>query len=219
MSVDSNLPTPPSGFYFETRQERLTLRRENERDSGLCLDFTADFKEFERQKISAKKNILGRALAAGIGVRVCDLTLGVAGDSSLLVYWGCSVVGVEKNPVVRALVNDALAHGPQVLREGLRVIEDSLQNFVASWDLSSFDVFYLDPMFQHKRSALPKKEMQYLAQLVEPEDERSYLPPLERLIHLKKKIVVKRAVQAPPLGGLKPLRSLESKMLRFDHYG
>ena len=73
-------------------------------------------------------------------------------------------------------------------------------------------------MFTHKRSALPKKDMQYLADLVEPTGDDDYRDIMQWLISKRRRLVIKRARQDGPLCNIEPKHSIEGKMTRFDIY-
>jgi len=87
------------------------------------------------------------------------------------------------------------------------------------------DVIYLDPMYQQgmKPSAALKKEMVFLKTLNQSlglaPDEAEQHKLLESARNLAvKKVVVKRAPKAAPIGGEKPASVVMGKALRFDIY-
>jgi len=53
-------------------------------------------------------DLLGKAVGIKKNLKVCDLTLGLAQDSLKLVFLGAQVTGIEQNPWVFALVENAL---------------------------------------------------------------------------------------------------------------
>jgi 16S rRNA (guanine1516-N2)-methyltransferase len=211
---------PTEGFYFHFLPEscELQLHRAGLKDKGLVIDFKKEFAHFKREKLSVKRDLLGRALSVTVNKKICDLTMGLAQDGFKLAYLGAHVTGVERNPFVAALVKNALERATAL--ECLKHFEvhfGQLQDFVKT-SYEHFDAFYLDPMFSHKRTALPKKDMQYLADLVDEAEDESYRECMEFLIKKRKQLVVKRPRQAGPLCGMEPKRVLEGKMIRFDVY-
>jgi len=80
------------------------------------------------------------------------------------------------------------------------------------------DVVYLDPMYPHRRkSALAKKEMQLLRQLVGDDEDASELL-LAALASAKQRVVVKRPRLAPVLVGSAPGFQITAPNTRFDIY-
>jgi 16S rRNA (guanine1516-N2)-methyltransferase len=77
------------------------------------------------------------------------------------------------------------------------------------------DVIYLDPMFVHrKKSALPNKNMQFLQARSDDSDADELLTVA--LTRARKRVVIKRSLNAPYLAALKPNVTFKSKLLRFD---
>jgi 16S rRNA (guanine1516-N2)-methyltransferase len=206
-------------FYFELSPEKniLSLHRQNSNDSGLWVDFVSEWGAYRKQRVSGT-DLLARATGVRRGMKICDLTLGLAGDALKLVYLGAEVTGVEQQPWIFQLVENALERVKDL--EAGRKLKIRLGSSLELIDelLKDHDVFYLDPMFNHKRSALPKKGMQYLAEIAEEADEEALAVMMKKIIVAKKRLVVKRALKAPLLGELKPSRQILGKIVRFDVY-
>ncbi len=218
LKAEISTAVPLADFYldFSIATSRLCLKKNNSNEHGIFVDFESDEAKYRQQKISAKKDLLARAVGVESGLKVCDLTTGLAGDAFKLCYFGAKVMGFEKNPLVWALVQNALWRHPKALP--LHVDnEDSVP--CLGKILPSADVFYLDPMFALERTALPRKGMQYLDQITEPTPLADLELTLKTFKDAKKKLIVKRALQNDWLCGAKPSRSLEGKMVRFDIYG
>lgn len=225
---------PDSDFYLEftPQTSRVSLKRNNSNEHGIFVDFESDEKKYKQQRISSGKDLLARAIGVEPGISICDLTLGLAGDAFKLCYFGAQVVGYEKNPFVWALVKNAAwrwGHGPgnqpnkALLLEAINADScEALQLAKSNDSASEFlnaEVFYLDPMFNLVRTALPRKGMQYLDHITASTADKDLETIVLRLKEVKKKLVVKRALQSDWLCGYKPSRSVEGKMVRFDIYG
>lgn len=151
---------------------------------------------------------------------VFDATAGLGEDSFLLAAAGFDVCMAERDEVIAALLADALrrAHTAPGLREAaarMHLIQgDSIQLLMG--DHRRPDVIYLDPMFpERKKSGLVKKKMQLLKTLELPCDDEAEL--LHAAISASpRRIVIKRPVSAPCLGGRKPSYSIRGKVIRFD---
>lgn len=77
---------------------------------------------------------------------------------------------------------------------------------------------YIDPMYpERKKSALVKKNMQVLQRLHEKDDKASELLEIA-LLFAKKRVVVKRPLQAGTLNDRIPGACIKSKKTRYDVY-
>lgn len=158
--------------------------------------------------------------------RAVDATAGLGEDSLLLAAAGFTVTLCEADPVIAALLEDALARasahevlGPIVERMHL-VAGDSriaLERAGASTGAQP-DVVYLDPMFPGRtKSAAVKKKFQLIHGLerpTEPLDEESLLQAA--LAARPRKVVIKRPVKGPYLAGVKPSHAITGKAVRYD---
>lgn len=161
----------------------------------------------------------------GVMTTVFDATAGLLRDAAVLAMAGCQVQLAERSPVIGLLVEDGLRRAAgrpelQSLVARLRFCPgDARQQLeaLASAD-DRPDVVVLDPMFPHReKSALVKKEMQVFQSVVgEDADADALLLPALRAA--RKRVVVKRPRQAPPLDGRKPDFVVEGKSGRFDVY-
>ena len=149
-----------------------------------------------------------------------DATAGLGEDSLLLAAAGFTVTMFEQDPVIAALLRDALeraANEPQlagtVARMGL-VEGDSVAG-LRELDFSP-DVVFLDPMFPGRtKSAAVKKKFQLLHHLERPCDNEDEL--LDAALAARpRKIVIKRPPKGPWLAGAKPSHSLAGKAVRYD---
>ncbi len=153
-------------------------------------------------------------------VRVTDATAGMGEDSFLLAAAGFQVKLYERDPVIAALLRDALeraALDPDLASVVSRMEffeEDSLQAMRRCSQPP--DVILLDPMFpERKKSGLIKKKFQLLQQLEQPCSDEEELMEAAISAH-PRKIVVKRPLKGPWLAGRKPHYSLKGKAIRYD---
>ena len=149
-----------------------------------------------------------------------DATAGFGQDSLLLAAAGFSVKLYEKNPVIAALLEDALRCAKEYpeLEEAAGRMElagtDSIEAMKAL--NKAPDVIYLDPMFPKRtKSALIKKKFQLLQQLETPCENEVELFEAA-LAAQPHKIVVKRPAKGAYLADRRPSYSLAGKAVRYD---
>jgi 16S rRNA (guanine1516-N2)-methyltransferase len=170
----------------------------------------------------------GQPLAKAVGLkkgqtpRVIDATAGFARDAFVLANLGCEVTMLEQNPLMSLLIQDALERGSQSEAITEIIARLSIHNCNAVDYLQhlsdDIDVIYMDPMYPcREKSALVKKEMQLLHQLIGPDEHSAELLTTARQKALKR-VVVKRPKGAEYVGGEKPSVSIESKNTRYDIY-
>lgn len=152
-----------------------------------------------------------------------DATAGLGEDSLLLAAAGFTVRMYERNPVIAALLQDAIERAAQTpgLSEAASRMHlspgDSIEALQRMGDAQGRpDVVLLDPMFpSRQKSAAVKKKLQLLQRLEQPcEDERALLDAA--FAAHPRKVVVKRPLKGPYLAGARPDYSLEGKAIRFD---
>jgi 16S rRNA (guanine1516-N2)-methyltransferase len=173
----------------------------------------------------------GQDIAKAIGLHkikepsVLDLTTGLGGDAFVLASLGCDVTMLERNPIIHALLKDALERASLSADQEMQDILSrmKLQNKEANRTLSELkdlpDVIYLDPMFPTRtKSAQVKKEMQFLHDIVGTDDDSENLLLLARE-KATKRIVVKRPRLADKLTEeFDPAFSISGKSTRYDIY-
>lgn len=149
-----------------------------------------------------------------------DATAGLGEDAFLLAGAGFQVDLYERNPVISALLWDALRRGledpalAQVLCRMRFHMEDSIEALAGR--AVPPDIVVLDPMFpKRQKSGLIKKKFQLLQQLEQPCGEESDL--LQAAISCgPRRIVIKRPLKGPYLAGMKPSYSIKGKSIRYD---
>ncbi len=182
----------------------------------------------------------GQDIARAVGLHkhknptVLDLTAGMGGDAFVLASLGATVIMVERNPVIHALLDDALERASlntnpelQSILNRLSLIKGSGLAILEILELSPSevkglndlpDVIYLDPMFPHrKKSAQVKKEMQFFHSLVGEDTDNGEVLHKARYL-AKKRIVVKRPRLADNLADLAPDFCISGKTTRYDIY-
>lgn len=157
---------------------------------------------------------------AGAAPTLVDATAGLGEDSFLLAAVGFSVTLFESNPVIAALLADAVSHAADDPRladaaRRMHVVEADSIAALRALDKSP-DVVYLDPMFPERRkSAAVKKKFQLLHRLEAPcDDEEALLAAA--FAARPRKIIVKRPLKGPVLAGVAPSYALSGKAIRFD---
>ena len=151
-----------------------------------------------------------------------DATAGLGEDSLLLAAAGFTVHMYERNPVICALLSDALKRA--LVSENAAVREAASQMILHSGDsvaaMKSIDytpdLILLDPMFpKRQKTGLIKKKFQLLQQLENPaEDEKPLL--LAAIACHPHKIIIKRPAKGPYLAGRKPSYSIRGGNIRYD---
>ncbi len=166
------------------------------------------------------------ALAKALGRKtktVVDATTGWGQDSLHIFRMGYELLCIERSPVMGALLADGfkrLTQADWMQRLQLpapQLLIGSSIDLLATLAMPP-DVIYLDPMFppKRKKSALAKKSMMILRDLLGDDDDKAQLFTAA-LKATGKRVVVKSPDYAEPLGG-KPSESFQGKLLRYDVY-
>src|SRR5690554_1462178 len=192
----------------------------------IIVDFLAGKNAHRRQFGGGRGQPLAKAvgLKGGATPRVIDATAGFGKDAFVLASLGCQVMMVEQQPLIAALVVDAMQRASEQEETAGIISRLQLHQGNAISYLSSLteadrpDVVYLDPMYPaREKSALVKKEMQLLHQLVGPDSNTAELLDISRKVALKR-VAVKRPKGAEYFANQKPHVSIESKNTRYDIY-
>lgn len=199
-------------------------------DSGLALtDGKIEIKgDFSRMIPRAKQSNLNRELivkAAKIkkqsdNLSVIDATAGLGEDSFLLAAAGFDVTMYEYNPVIAALLRDAMQRAEKIPELNTIVSKMTLieQDSISAFEDLSYrpNVILLDPMFpERQKSSLVKKKFQLFQQLECPCSDEKEL--LQAALAVKPdKIIIKRPSKGASLAGKKPSYSVCGKTIRYD---
>ncbi|AKC32450.1 class I SAM-dependent methyltransferase [Candidatus Pantoea carbekii] len=217
-----------SNFSLVITSKHLELRKKDEPNlSGIFVDFVKGSLAYRRCFGGGRCE----AIAKAVGIKgnylpyVLDATAGFGRDAFLLSTLGCHVSMLERNPIVAALLYDALQRGYRDTEIGTwlynRLTLLHVDSQQAMTIMPKLDVIYLDPMYPtnptKSKKAMIKKEMRILQLLVGKDEDADELLALAR--HLaKKRVVVKRPCYARPLGDIAPHATITTKKCRFDIY-
>lgn len=209
-------------FFLTWREGELRLLdKELLKKGGLSVEIAP--RHGEQRSYPAPKE---GAFAQAIGRKtktVIDATTGWGQDSLYLFRMGYALTCLERNPIMVELLKDAFARLAQeswmqkLQLSPPHLIQGNAIELLKTLE-STPDCIYLDPMFEPKRkkSALSKKSMAILQQLVGEDLDKTQLFEAA-LAATGKRVVIKSPDYAQPLGG-KPNESFGSKLLRYDVY-
>jgi len=175
----------------------------------------------------------GQAIARAVGLKsgitpsILDVTAGLAGDAFVLATLGCPMTMLERSPILTCLIENAIERAElsntfqAILKQGFSIINDDANDYMneqMSLNNAPPDVIYIDPMYpERKKSALVKKDMQILQRL-HGKDENAGQLLNNALKFAKKRVVVKRPVQAEKINEKTPNTCIKSKKTRYDIY-
>lgn len=206
---DPKLLTDANGLYLSSGAQ--TLR---------C-DFRQMLPRLRRGNLSRELLVRASRVKSPAGPpTVIDATAGFGEDSLLLAAAGFTVKLCERNPIIAALLRDALTRAADIPElagpvSRMELIEADSLTVLPGLGIRP-DAVYLDPMFPEKtKSALTKKKFQLLHLLELPcEDEEALLNAA--IAASPRRVVIKRPLKGPFLAGRKPDFSLKGKAIRYD---
>lgn len=210
----------------EATDARVQLQRDAE---GLALvgdgmmlraDFTRLLPRLRPDRLGRELLVRAARVRGVEGPTAIDATAGLGEDSLLLAAAGFRVTMFEKDPVIAALLRDALerASATAELAGVVARMEFVEGDSVAGLRELGFspDVVFLDPMFPERtKSAAVKKKFQLLHHLERPCDNEDELLAAALAVR-PRKVVIKRPPKGPYLAGAKPSHSLAGKAVRYD---
>jgi 16S rRNA (guanine1516-N2)-methyltransferase len=196
------------------------LDKETLKKGGLMVEIEPRPGE-QRSFPAPKQGALAQAL--GKSKTVVDATTGWGQDSLYMFRMGFQVLCIERSPIMALLLLDAftrLAQCDWVQALNLQVpqlLQGNAVELLGTLETIP-DCIYLDPMFppKRKKSALAKKSMQVLHELIGQDEDKQQLFAAAWQA-AGKRVVVKSPDYAEPLGG-KPQQSFQGKLLRYDVY-
>ncbi len=185
--------------------------------SLLSADFCAS--TWQKRKSEGKKQGLVRACKPKPGLKIIDATAGWGRDAAVLASFGAEVLMVERHAVMALLLADALVHRSESDKELMKMSLHSGNgiSFLQNLKLDEYpDVIYIDPMHpERSKSALVKKEMQALQNMIGPDEDALELIQCA-ISRVKQRVVVKWPQKIKAL--LAPDIVVEGKTVRFDVY-
>jgi len=212
----------PESFFLSWRDGCLKLLdKELLKKGGLVVDIeprNGEQRSWPAPKDGALAHALGRKTRT-----VVDATTGWGQDSLHIFRMGYEVLCIERSPVMAELLGDGFKRLLELewmqklnLQPPLLLAGNAIE-LLATLDPPP-DCIYLDPMFppKRKKSALPKKSMMVLRDLLGDDQDKEQLFAAA-LMAAGKRVVVKSPDYAEPLGG-KPNESFHGKLLRYDVY-
>jgi 16S rRNA (guanine1516-N2)-methyltransferase len=212
----------PESFFLTWRDGCLKLLdKELLKKGGLAVDIeprNGEQRSWPAPKDGALAHALGRKTRT-----VVDATTGWGQDSLHIFRMGYEVLCIERSPVMAELLLDGfkrlveLEWMQKLNLQSPRLLIGNAVDLLAALE-SQPDCIYLDPMFppKRKKSALPKKAMMVLRDLLGDDQDKEQLFAAA-LMATGKRVVVKSPDYAEPLGG-KPNESFHGKLLRYDVY-
>jgi len=229
-------PKISAEFLLHITTDKLELRKadkDSKKPSKKPLAISVNFAEGKAQHRRLHGGGKGQDIAKAIGLNkiseptVLDLTAGMGGDAFVLASLGAKLTMIERNPIVHALLKDALDRAElkddaelQAILTRLSLSKQHATDYLNQLTDSEYpDVIYLDPMFPSRnKSAQVKKEMQFFHDIVGA-DEDSESVFLLALNKAKKRIVVKRPRLAEKItASLQPAFEIIGKSTRYDVY-
>ena len=185
---------------------------------SLKADFTEMLPRLKQSNLEKEMLVKAARVKGAAEPLVLDATAGFGEDSLLLAAAGFRVLMFEKDPIIAALLSDALERAKAVpeLREIAGRMELRCEDSISGMEGIDADVIYLDPMFpERKKSAAVKKKFQLIHDLEKPCENEEELLRAAINAH-PKKIVIKRPAKGAYLAGVKPSHSYEGKAVRYD---
>lgn len=210
--------------YLYLTLNGLELRQLHQSTPLIYIDFINGIARHRRLYGGGRKQPLGRSigLKTGIFPSVCDATAGLGRDAFVLACLGCTVIMLERSPVLAALLSDGLQRLAQdeelkEVYQRLHLIHQDATTWLSTTTPIP-DVVYLDPMYpQRHKTALVKKEMRWLQTMIGQDIDAPNL--LQIALQKARRVVVKRPKSAPPLLETPaPHHCIASENTRFDVY-
>ena len=203
-------------YFLICSKDRLFLRK------GLRQNARPIFSDFDDWSRNYDDRLLKNSLKGlPINFSCLDATAGFGKDAiEISKLKNCkNLVLLEKQAWVFKLLEDGIKNATsnkalELLKKFIIYNQDNL-DFLQSQKIN-FDLIYIDPMFSGVHRAKAKKHMQAIRDLSPTIDTLGLLETC--LSFAKFKVVVKRHKNMEYLEGLKPTRSLEGKVVRYDIY-
>ena len=194
------------------------------RMKGVRADFLSPAMRRRASGGAGRRPLLRAVGFRGQPLEVIDATAGLARDAFVLAAAGCRVTAVERNPVIAAMLDDALrraAEDPATgswLPQRLALVEADARELIAALaDDRRPDVICIDTMFPPRsKSALAGKEMR-ICRLVAGSDADAGSLLEVAMRFARRRVVVKRRLhdRGP---WPRPQVRFEARSVRYDVY-
>lgn len=205
--------------------QRLELILPQHKNLGpVYVDFLSGSSLYRCRHGGGRQQLLARAvgLHKKKNLHICDISAGLGRDAFVLATLGAQVTLIERSPIVAALLADGWqrAQAAEWIRDlSWRFIQADSRQYLQQLVINERpQVIYFDPMFpERKKSALVKKEMRVLREVVGDDSDAAELLGLA-LHTATERVVVKRPRHAEPIPGFAPSFTLTGQSSRFDIY-
>lgn len=211
------------GFCLQFLPKGLAL---HDLDATAAKPTIVDFSSSQLES-RASDSLSQQNLIKALGVKkyphptVLDGMAGLGKDAYLMAMAGCQVHMLEKSKLVYSLLNDGLVRLQQLDFESLGRGSLNLEfgDFLdARPAAQQYDVVYLDPMYQSSnRKSKAKRDIERLQRLLGKEENEDSLLA-HGLLLAKRRVIVKRAKNAPLFAAKKPDFNYKGSSARFDVY-
>ena len=207
----------PAGLSLRRDERGLTLTGEGLELRG---DFTRLLPRLRHDRLHRELLVRAARVRGVDAPTAVDATAGLGEDALLLAAAGFTVTLCERDPVIAALLRDALeraAKDPALAAYAARMtlVEGDATETLRGLDVAP-DVVFLDPMFpERRRRAATNKKLHLFQRLERPCEDEEALMQAALAAH-PRKVVVKRPLKGPYLAGVKPSSSLAGKVVRYD---
>jgi 16S rRNA (guanine1516-N2)-methyltransferase len=185
--------------------------------SLLAADFS--WSHWQKRKGEGKKQGLVRACKPNPRVKIIDATAGWGRDAAVLSSFGAEVLMLERNSVMAVILADALERQTEIESQKMRLslYAGNAYSYLELLSEQNYpDIIYIDPMHpERSKSALVKKDMQALQQMIGPDYDALELIQMART-RVKQKVVVKWPQKVNSL--LPASGCIAGKTVRFDFY-
>lgn len=187
---------------------------------SLLPDLAESLPRLRADRLGRELLVRAAKVKGGTIPKAIDATAGLGQDALLLAAAGFQVMLFERDPIIAALLRDALRRAAHDLRlsEIVQRMEFADSDSITALPRLSArpDVVYLDPMFpERQKSAAVKKKFQLLHHIERPCADAEALVRAALEAH-PRKIVVKRPLKGACLADIKPSYSLRGKAIRYD---
>ena len=210
-------------------QEGLHLQMIRPSFCRIKVDFCDAQMRYRMKKGGGRGQMIAKALGLkkGLSPNVLDATAGLGKDAFVLASLGCSVMLLERNPIIHLLLSDGIKRAQSASKvdeplkqaiNRLKLLKLDALEYISLESLNAIDAVFLDPMFPEpeKRSQV-KKEMQMLQYLIGDQPDAANLLTTACDTNVAR-VVVKRPRIAPSLSDRAPNMVMEGKSNRYDIY-